>query len=128
MKETSILIVDDDADAREMLRIALQTDGYRVLTADSVRAALDCLRSSDAGCVLLDLNARGIDGARFRAIQRRDRALAWIPVVVLSSRGDAAEVAQQLDAAAWLRKPFDLGQLRKTVASVLDGVPRAAHR
>ncbi len=116
MTNASILIVGDDADAVEMLRVALEADGYPVQTAGSGRAALDRLRSSDVGCILLDLNVTEKEGSGFLAAQRRDRALASIPVIVLSSRPDAVDLAQQLGARACLRKPFSLERLHDVVA------------
>lgn len=128
MTNASILVVGDDADAREMLRLALDADGYAVATAESARGALDTLRSSTVACVLLDLNVNGIDAASFRAVQRRDRALAWIPVIVLSAQPDGADAARQLGAAAYLRKPFDLDELHRTVEHALEaGAGRARH-
>lgn len=118
----SILVVNDDPDVREMLRLTLAGDGYDVATVDNARDALDRLRSSDTACVLFDLDIKRIDVVQFRAAQRRDRALAWIPVIVMSARPDLAESAKQFGARACLRKPFDLDELRRTVARVAHAV------
>ncbi len=125
MTERSVLIVGDDADAREMLRITLENDGYHVATAGSSRSALETLRSNNIDCILLDMNSGGAEASRFHTAQQRDRALAWIPLVVLSSRPDASELAQQLGAKGWLRKPFDLGELDRVVRLALAGVSRS---
>lgn len=108
----SILLVEDDPDAQEMLRTALEANGYRVSTAADARAALDRLRSSEeTSCVLLDLNLGGSDGTQFRTAQQRDRSLAWIPVIVVSAQPGGEDVARRLGARAFLRKPFDLDRL-----------------
>lgn len=124
MTERSVLIVGDDDDTVEMLRVALENDGYQVATAGTSRSALETLRSNSIDCILLDMNSGGAEASRFRAAQQRDRALAWIPLVVLSSRPDTAELAQQFGAKGWLRKPFDLGELDGAVRLALGGVSR----
>src|SRR5690349_14816755 len=80
-----VLIVDDDADVRELLRMSLGAAGYRVATVPDGREALHYLRShADICMIVLDLMLPSMDGAQFRAAQLRDRSLAWIPVIVVS--------------------------------------------
>lgn len=125
--EGTILVVDADADVRDMLTLALEADGYRAAGAPGARAALNYLRSSDTICVVLNAGSKAVDAAGFRAAQRRDRALAWIPVVIMSSEPDADIVARRLGAAALLRTPFRLDDLRQAVAGAV-GRPRRAAR
>ena len=115
----SILVVDDDADTRELLRVALSADGYRVSTADDGREALDHLRSHDETCVvLLDLMLPQMDGIHFRSAQLRDRSLAWIPLIVMSGAVDGDRQARALGAREVLRKPLDLDELRQAVGRI----------
>src|SRR4051794_23029570 len=86
----SVLVVEDDAELRELLRVALGADGYAVETAANGRDALRHLRSTADTCIIvLDLALPLMDGRQFRAAQLRDRSLAWIPVVLLSGDGEA---------------------------------------
>jgi len=79
-----ILVVDDDAEIRELLRVALSADGYSVAGVPDGREALHYLRShADTCIILLDLMLPVMDGVAFRAAQLRDRSLAWIPIVVM---------------------------------------------
>jgi DNA-binding NtrC family response regulator len=113
----SVLLVEDDDEQREMLRIALTTAGYTVATARNGRDALDHLRSTTGTCVLvLDLLMPVMDGVQFRAAQRRDRSLAWLPVVIISGAIDAAQTAVALEARGFVRKPIDLDRLLGAVA------------
>lgn len=122
-----MLVVDDDAEARELLRLALTASGYVVATAPDGREALRYLRShADTCIILLDLNLPGVDGANFRASQLRDRALAWIPVVIVSGAVDAAERARAVRAQSVLRKPLDLDAVRDTLSQI--GCRRTAVR
>lgn len=114
----SILIVDANADEREMLRLALASDRYHVADVAGAQTALDILRSSHIDCLVVDFDWAQSDAAEFCSARRRDRAFAWLPLIVLSARPDLEEVAMRLGARAYLRKPFDLEALRRTVAEI----------
>ncbi len=112
-----VLVVDDDPDLRETLRDALEDGGFAVATACDGQEALDFLRSTPTPpcMVLLDLSMPVMDGATFRAEQRRDPALSSIPIVVFSAAGSLAEKVKHLDVADVLQKPLRLQQLLQTV-------------
>jgi CheY-like chemotaxis protein len=115
----TVLVVDDDADTREMLRLTLTADGYGFAAAANGRDALVHLRSTADTCIIvLDLALPQMDGLRFRAAQLRDRSLAWIPVVVLSGSADGAAAARQLEARAFVPKPVDLDRLRAALRRI----------
>ena len=105
----AVLIVDDDPDSQDMLRLALGAAGYTITTASNGREALMHLRSTADTCIIvLDLSLPQMDGTQFRVAQLRDRSLAWIPVVVLSGSLDGAVRARELGARAFVPKPVDL--------------------
>src|SRR5690242_13322417 len=109
----SVLVVDDDADVRELLRLTLGADGYEVRTATNGREALHHLRSHAETCIIvLDLLLPVMDGDAFRAAQLRDRSLAWIPVVVMSAAVDGDRRARELGARRFIRKPLNLDEMR----------------
>jgi len=114
----TILVVDDDPEVQEMIRVALTADGYVVESAVTARDAIDFLRShTETWAIVLDLLLPDVDGVEFRRIQLRDRSLAWIPVIVTSAAVDADRLARQLQAFAFVRKPLDVDELRRSVAS-----------
>jgi CheY-like chemotaxis protein len=124
-------VVEDDPDLREVLRVALVTDGYDVSTVGTGRDALTHLRSTADTCIIvLDLTLPVMDGRQFRAAQLRDRSLAWIPVVVLSGRVEAARDARDLGARSFVRKPVDVDELRRALRHVgcCLARPRPDHR
>jgi len=115
----SVLVIDDDADVRDLLKVALEAEGYYVSGADNGRAALDHLRSHAVTCIiLLDLMLPIMDGSHFRTAQLHDRSLAWIPVVVMSGGPDSDRHARQLGARRLVRKPLDLDEVKQALSSV----------
>ena len=84
-----ILLVEDDADIRLQVVLALELEGYEVVQASNGKEALALLRSSSPEglpcCIILDLMMPVMDGWEFRRRQREDPALASVPVVVLSA-------------------------------------------
>jgi CheY-like chemotaxis protein len=119
MHRCTVLVVEDDADVRELLRVALSADGYEVATVDNGRDAMYYLRShADACIILLDLALPIMDGAQFRRAQLRDRALAWVPLVVMSGSVDAARHARELGARRLVRKPLDIDDLKNALRFV----------
>jgi CheY-like chemotaxis protein len=115
----SVLVVDDDADVRELLRVALEAEGYYVAGVDNGRAALNHLRShADACIILLDLMLPVMDGTHFRTAQLHDRSLAWIPVVVMSGGPDSDRHARDLGARRLVRKPLDLDEVKQALSHI----------
>ena len=116
----TILIVDDDPDIRDALSQLLQDEGYDVAGAADGAAALAYLREAAAGrgarpcLILLDLMMPGMNGWEFRAEQRRDPAIAGTPVVVITAGGSQMK-ASSIDAAGFLAKPIDIGELTRTI-------------
>lgn len=108
----TVLIVDDDRDVQDVLRMALEAEGYDVATAANGRDALIHLRSTAETCmIVLDLTLPHMDGMHFRAAQLRDRSLAWTPVVVLSGAIDGAATSRDIGARSFVAKPVDLDRL-----------------
>jgi CheY-like chemotaxis protein len=94
------------------MRMVLEWEGYRTACAADGWEALDYLRAGGRpSLILLDLMLPGLDGWQFRREQRRDPALAAIPVVVVS----VLNAADCPEAAAHLRKPFAVEELLEAV-------------
>jgi CheY-like chemotaxis protein len=115
----SVLVVDDDGDVRELLRVALRAEGYHVACVANGREALNHLRShADTCMILLDLMLPVMDAAHFRTAQLQDRSLAWIPVILMSGATDGDRQARELDVRCLVRKPLDLDEVKHALASV----------
>ena len=104
-----LLVVDDDADLRELLRELLELQGYTVTTAVNGQDALTHLRDSPPPAViLLDLMMPIMDGSQFLEEQRKDPDLARIPVVTMTAGRNLEHLAA---GHPLLAKPFDLDKL-----------------
>ena len=110
-----VLIVEDNEVTRDVMALILESDGYQVSTAANGRRALERLRGGDRpSVILLDLMMPVMDGWQFREEQRRDRALADIPVVVCTAAGEGAQNAA-LGVAELLSKPVEADDLLAAV-------------
>jgi len=109
-----VLIVEDDADLREMMAQLLQLEGYK---AEAVANGHDALRYLESGdrpeVILLDLMMPVMDGWEFRRRQVQDPAIAKVPVVVLSALDQSRTLG--LGGTAFLKKPLDFDRLLELV-------------
>jgi two-component system chemotaxis response regulator CheY len=109
-----ILIVDDDAGIRDMIDLALSTEGYEVVTAAHGAAALDAVRRTPPDLILLDIKMPVMSGTEF---SKAYRGLPGVraPIVVLTAAPFAESRAAEIGAEAFIGKPFDLNALLKVV-------------
>ena len=119
-----ILIIDDNPDLREGLRVVLGQEGYKVATAINGRDALNRLYTGLKPClIIMDLMMPVMNGFEFREVQLADAQLAEIPLIAYSGVTDPRETAQQLRATAYVHKPAEVEQL---AAMVRQFCPRDA--
>jgi DNA-binding response OmpR family regulator len=113
-----ILVVDDDATVAEVVGRYLERDGYAVETVGDGRAALDRALAAPPDLVILDLMLPGLDGLE---VCRRLRALAPVPIVILTARGQESDRIVGLDLGAddYVAKPFSTKELVARVRAVL---------
>ena len=109
-----VLIVEDDADLREMMAQLLALEGFGATTAANGLEALEYLeRGAKPDVILLDLMMPVMDGWEFRRQQQSDPALAGVPVIILSALDQRR--AAEVNAAAVLKKPLDFDRLLELV-------------
>jgi len=117
MKLPAVLIVDDEARMRDLIRLYLQKD-YRVLEAPDGLAAIRLMNLEHPDLVLLDVMMPGLDGMNVLA---RIREESGIPVIMLTARGDVPDRIQGLKSGAddYIAKPFDGMELLARIEAVL---------
>jgi two-component system, chemotaxis family, chemotaxis protein CheY len=119
LRRPSVLIVEDDADLRDIELQLLGFHGWPAYAAADGIEGLKALREHRPSLILLDLAMPRMDGVQFRTAQRQlpDRRLANVPVVVVSAVHDAPRYKTALNAAEVLVKPFDPDRLLRAVES-----------
>jgi DNA-binding response OmpR family regulator len=112
------MVVDDDATVAEVVARYLEREGFAVDSVADGRQALARAASSLPDLVVLDLMLPGLDGLE---VCRRLRALAPIPVIMLTARGEESDRVMGLDLGAddYVTKPFSPRELTARVKSVL---------
>ena len=123
-RDLPVLVVDDDPDFRDLARRMLEREGYTVVEAENGRAALDRLRDTVPGVVLLDLMMPEMDGFDFVAAVRADAAWRAVPIVVITAKDLSPEdherlngyVARVLQKGALSREAL-LGEVRDLVTA-----------
>jgi CheY-like chemotaxis protein len=96
-RDLPVLVVDDDAEIRELLRRMLEPEGYSVVEANNGRVALDRLRDVSPSVVLLDLMMPEMDGFEFVTEFRRDPRWRGIPIVVITARDLSRDDRERLN-------------------------------
>lgn len=113
--ERPILVVDDEADIRDLLGTVLRLHGYRVVEARNGAEAYNVARAARPSLILLDLMMPIMSGEEFRRAQLANPDIRKIPVVVISAHHDVERVVQGMKVAAFLVKPLDIDVLEQVV-------------
>ena len=117
MKKEQVLIVEDDADIRDGVRILLESEGYAVMEAEDGRQGLYCL-NDEVDLVILDVMMPGMDGFETLEEIRKESSL---PILMFTSKNDSASKVRGLRAGAddYLTKPFDMDELIARIVSLI---------
>lgn len=105
-----ILVVDDDEATRTFISEALTNEGYSVITVPDGAAALARIKHYQVALILLDTRMPVMDGWEFAQAYRQMPG-PHAPIIVLTAALGADDIAEQIDAADFLAKPFDLDEL-----------------
>lgn len=118
MDQTIIMVIDDEAQMRQMLRTFLEKDGYTVLEATDGSHALSLLKHTKAHLLIVDVMMPFMDGFTFAT---EIKAIASIPLIFLSAKGEEWDkiYGLKLGGDDYIVKPFMPGELLARVESVL---------
>jgi PleD family two-component response regulator len=120
MKHT-LLIVEDDRDTSEMLRVYFEAQGYRVVTAAGGREAIEKCRQLTPDLILLDVRLPDIDGFEVGQRLQDDIRTSRLPVIFVTERRERDDriAGLKLGAIDYITKPFDVQELRLRVRNAL---------
>ncbi len=137
MAKENILIVDDEEDVLELVRYNLDKNGYNTETATTGEEALAKARAKLPDLVILDLMLPGIDGLEVCKKLKSDVKTQYIPVIMLTAKGEEADIVTGLELGAddYVTKPFSpkvlVARVRRilhrTIARDLEKAPVKIH-
>ena len=127
MAKARILIVEDEPNIVESLSFILGRAGFEVDIVSDGAEALDRLRRQSFSALVLDIMLPGMNGLDLLKAIRSDRALAILPVMLLTAKGQASDrrAAEAIGADAFVTKPFSNAEVVEHVTRLASG---GAHR
>ena len=117
----TVLIVDDEECARELLYLHLSNAGYRVLLAEDAIIGGHFLLGERVDLLIADVQMPFMDGLDLVQAIRNDPSVSSMPVVFVTSHAEHEDRARELGAVAFMRKPVRADELLATVARQLAG-------
>ncbi len=125
----TVLVIEDDSNIAELLRLYLEKEGYRVLAAADGNKGVELFRGAAPDLVLLDLMLPGLDGwGVLRAIRQSSKT----PVIMLTAKGETVDKVAGLKMGAddYITKPFEMKEVLARVEAVLrrGGLPEQTPR
>lgn len=118
----TILIVDDSASLRTVVKIALERAGYGVLEAgDGCQGLAQLEKAGKVNLIVSDVNMPNMGGIEFVTNVKKHPRHRFVPVIMLTTenQGDKMEQGRQAGAKAWIVKPFNPPQLLDAVSKLI---------
>jgi len=121
-----ILVVDDEAHIRELIRFNLEKEGFTVIEAVDGSAALKAVRMERPDLVVLDLMLPVIDGLEVCQALKKDAEMSGIPVIMLTAKAEEIDkvLGLELGADDYITKPFSPRELLARIKAVLRRISR----
>lgn len=119
--EAKIVLVDDEASIRELVRFNLEKAGYRVQEAADGNEAINIIRQTKPNLVILDLMLPGLDGLDVCRLVKGNRETAAIPIIMLTAKTEEIDkiIGLELGADDYMTKPFSPRELLARIKAVL---------
>ena len=120
LRGRTILVVDDDSDALELLHTILESCGARVLAASNTTHARGYLLTATPDLIVCDLAMPREDGPSFiHSVRASNEALARVPAIAVTAFYEDYPPRSAAEFAAYFQKPIDIDSLTRTIASLL---------
>jgi len=121
-----ILIVDDDPDIRDVLKLTLAEENYEIIEAGDGEEALKIISTKPLDLVLLDYKIPKIDGRQVCRLIKKDLLLRHLPVIMVTGKGEINDKVDGIDAGAddYVVKPFEPKELIARIKMILRRTQR----
>ena len=116
--KTRIMVVDDDPNIRELVRLYLEKEGFEIVTAERGDEAVKLFRASPPNLMLLDVLLPGMEGWQ---VCREVRKISNIPIIMLTAKDETFDkvLGLELGADDYIVKPFDMKELVARIKAVI---------
>jgi DNA-binding response OmpR family regulator len=133
MASKHILVIDDDPDVREALKLILEPKGFELTVCATGPAGREAAARRVPDLIMLDIMLSTVSEGFHMAYEfRKDEALANVPIIIISSIGDTVGIdfskelgTDYMPAESFLTKPLQAATVLRAVEHVLAGVPSA---
>jgi diguanylate cyclase (GGDEF)-like protein len=121
-----ILVVDDDPDIRDILKLTLSEENYDVIEAGDGEEALKIIGNKPLDLVLLDFRIPKVDGREVCRRIKKDLLLRHLPIIMVTGKGDISDKVGGIDAGAddYIVKPFEPKELLARIRMILRRTER----
>jgi DNA-binding response OmpR family regulator len=125
MSKPKVTIVDDDRDTRELLSLALESEGFEVSAAANGLRLIASLQLKRPDVILMDVNMSWIDGFELCKAVKKNEHFRDIPVIFISGRGEPEDRRRGLEAGAadYFVKPLELSALIARIRELIPAFP-----
>ena len=118
-----ILLVDDEPELLEMVKIRLEANNYEVITASDGQEGLDKAKREKPDIIILDIMLPRMDGYKVCGLLKADTRHNKIPIIMFTARAQESDekLGKELGADAYITKPFEPQVLLEKIRKLLEG-------
>lgn len=117
----TVLVIEDDETIRRGMNRILEDEGYQVISAADGTQLTKVLDNSPIDLILLDIGLPWVNGYELAELMKAHKDLKFIPLIFVSGRTSEADIKKAFSVGAddYIKKPFDVEQLKKTVKTLI---------
>lgn len=120
MSKKTILIIDDEIDLQELIKLTLRSRGYHVEVACNGIEGLEKLKTVNPSLIILDMNMPKMGGLEFYKTICYNDNKPRTPVLVLTARANMEQLFKELNIDGFMAKPFEIDELLKEVETIIE--------
>lgn len=121
INKKTILVVDDEAMIRNVIKRIFEREGYEVVLAQDALSLEECLDNKSIKLILLDIGLPWVDGFELCKLFKSHETFKDIPIIFISGKKFPEDIKTgfELGAVDFIKKPFTIDEIKETVSTVL---------